>query len=166
MGFTTPFNHFGNKNAIMQALSGRLIERMADGFRSKTPPGGVIDRVWAMGGIAVDLLLEQPELYKIVVGSLGVVSPVPSAVMKHFRSLWSLALGNLDGLACDVPPMAQAVLADQLAFAFRGCLSFWIAGEIGDGELHVAVQASASAILLGVVAPDHRPRVLAPLFRR
>jgi AcrR family transcriptional regulator len=163
VGFATPFNHFGNKNTIMQALSSRLIDRMAETFRNKTPTGDVIDRVMAMCGVAAALLLEQPEVYKVVVGSLGVVGSVPSAVMNQSRSLWLLALGDLEGIAGDVRRIAQPVLAGQLAFAFRGCLSFWIAGEMRDDELRVAVQASASAILLGFVASDHRPRLLARL---
>jgi AcrR family transcriptional regulator len=163
VGFATPFNHFGNKNAIMQALSARLIERMAEGFRTREPPGDVIDRVFAMGDIAVTLLLEQPEVYKVVVGSLGVAGAEPSAVMAQSRSLWSLALGEFEGIPGDVRAIAHAVLAEQLAFAFRGRLSFWIAGEIADSALGTAVRAGESAILLGFVGPGDRQRLLARL---
>src|SRR5260221_8939921 len=51
VGFATPFNHFGGKNAIMQALSARLIARMAARFRDESPAGDAIDRVLAMGRI-------------------------------------------------------------------------------------------------------------------
>ncbi len=50
VGFATPLiNHFGSKNAIMQALSARVIERMAERFRSLSPAGDAIDRVLVMG---------------------------------------------------------------------------------------------------------------------
>jgi AcrR family transcriptional regulator len=75
VGFATPFNHFGSKNAIMQALSSRLIERMARRFRHEAPGGDAIDRVLAMGRVSVALLLEKPDVHKAVVGSLGVATP-------------------------------------------------------------------------------------------
>src|ERR1700743_811849 len=94
VGFATPFNHFGSKNAIMQALSSRLIERMATRFRDTAPDGDAIDRVLAMGRISVALLLEKPEVHKAVVGSLGVAGPMPGSVRRNSRTLWSLALAN------------------------------------------------------------------------
>jgi AcrR family transcriptional regulator len=164
VGFATPFNHFGNKNAIMQALSKRLIDRMAAQFRQDTPAGDVVDRVWGMDRIAVAQLLEKPDVYKAVVGSLGVVSPVRSNVVDQSRSLWTLALGDLKGCARDVRHGASSLLATHLAYGFRGCLSFWIAGEITDAELPSAVQANASAILLGFVLAPLRRRLLATLY--
>jgi len=166
VGFATPFNHFGSKNAIMQALSARLIERMAARFVEEEPAGDAIDRVLAMGRIAVALLLERPEVYKALVGSLGVVSPVPSAVREHSQRLWAQALGDLSGLAPDTIEIARAVLAEQLAFSFRGCVSFWIAGEIANGDLAGSFAAAASAILLGFAAPERRPFLLEQVGQR
>jgi AcrR family transcriptional regulator len=160
VGFATPFNHFGNKNAIMQALSARLIARIAVRFRDQSPAGDAIDRVLAMGRLGVALLLEQPVVYRVVVGSLGVVSPVPSSVRTQSQTLWSLALGDFAGIAAEVSEVARAVLPEQLAFAFRGCLSFWIAGELEDANLGAAFEAGASTILLGFVSADRRPHLL------
>jgi AcrR family transcriptional regulator len=112
VGFATPFNHFGSKNAIMQALSSRLIERTATRFRDEAPGGDAIDRVLAMGRISVALLLEKPDVHKAVVGSLGVPSPTPGSVRQNSRNLWSAALGNFAGIASDMKGLAQAVLAE------------------------------------------------------
>jgi AcrR family transcriptional regulator len=156
VGFATPFNHFGNKNAIMQALSSRLIERMAARFLGEASPGDAVDHVLAMGRIATAVLLEQPDVYKAVVGSLGVVSPIPSAVRQQSEALWSRALGDFSGIAADLGERARAALPQQLAFAFRGCVSFWIAGEIENEQLGSAFEAGASTILLGCADPDRR----------
>ena len=166
VGFATPFNHFGSKNAIMQAMSARLIERMAARFVEEVSGGDAIDRVLAMGRISIGLLLEQPDVCKAVVGSLGVVSPIPSAVRVHSERLWTLALGDLSGIAPELGEIAKATLAEQLAFSFRGCISFWIAGELGDGELEAAFRAGASAILLGFAAPGRRSYLLDQVERR
>ena len=160
VGFATPFNHFGSKAAIMQALSARIIDRMAERFRRKPPAGDAIDRVLAMGEIAVGLLLEQPDVYKVVVGSLGTVSPTPTAVMEQSRSLWALALGDLDGISREAREMARSELPKHLAFGFRGCLSFWIAGEIGNDKLPEAVKANAATILLGFAAKARRHHLI------
>ncbi|TCR63947.1 TetR/AcrR family transcriptional regulator [Bosea sp. BK604] len=160
VGFATPFNHFGSKNAIMQALSARLIERMASHFAEEAPIGDAIDRVLAMGRISVALLLERPDVYKAVVGSLGVVSPVPSAVRAHSQRLWALALGDFSGIEAASLELGQRVLAEQLAFSFRGCVSFWIAGELDNHELADSFAIGASAILLGFAAPERRPYLL------
>lgn len=156
VGFATPFNHFGSKNAIMQALSSRLIERMATRFRDEAPRGDAIDRLLMMGRISVALLLEKPTVHKAVVGSLGVASPDPSSVHQHSGKLWSLALDNFSGIATDMKEIAQTILAEQLAFHFRGCVSFWIAGELQDEELGSAFEAGACALLLGFANPRRR----------
>jgi AcrR family transcriptional regulator len=156
VGFATPFNHFGSKNSIMQALSARLIQRMAAQFRSEAPGGDAIDRTLAMGRISVALLLEKPNVYKSVVGSLGVPSSEPGPVRQNSRELWSVALGDFAGVSADVMPLAQAVLADQLAFNFRGCVSFWIAGEVRDGDLDAAFRMGACTLLLGFADPRRR----------
>jgi hypothetical protein len=102
VGFANYFNYLGSKNAIMQALSSRLIERMVTCFRYESPDGDAIDRVLAMGRISFAHLLEKPEVHKAVFGSLGVFSPIPGSVRRNARNLWSAALGNLAGRPCSL----------------------------------------------------------------
>lgn len=156
VGFATPFNHFGSKNAIMQALSSRLIQRMAARFRDQAPDGDTIDRVLEMGRISVALLLEKPEVHKSVVGSLGVANTFPSSVRQNSRGLWSLALGNYTGIAANMKEVGRTVLSEQLAFNFRGCVSFWIAGELQDEVLRTAFLVGACTLLLGFASPTRR----------
>jgi AcrR family transcriptional regulator len=159
VGFATPFNHFGSKTAIMQALSSRLIERMAARFQEEKPTGDAIDRVLTMGRISVALLLEKPEVSKAVVGSLGVARPSPSTVRPQSEAIWSLALDDFVGLEPNTHVLARAVLPQQLAFTFRGCLSFWIAGELTDEMFDQAFRTSALIILLGFANQDRRARI-------
>jgi AcrR family transcriptional regulator len=162
-GFVTPFNHFGSKGAIMQALSGRVIDRMEARFRAEVPAGDAIDRTLAMGRTAAACLLERPVVYKAVVGSLGTAGPTSGGVRPRSRALWELALGDLAGISEDLRGRARAILADQIAFTFRGCLSFWIAGEIADEGLSAAVETATATALLGFAAPGRRERVLAAM---
>lgn len=165
VGFATPFNHFGSKNAIMQALSSRLIERMAARFRDDAPRGDAIDRVLAMGRISVAGLLEQPEISKAVVGSLGLAGPAPSAVRPQSEAIWSLALGDISGIDGEMLARAEATLSQQLAFMFRGCVSFWIAGELSDNQLAQAFEAGASMLLLAFADDKRRAKLLKRITR-
>ena len=72
----------------------------------------------------------------------------------------TLALGDLAGLSVEGFERAEVLLADQIAIAFRGCLSFWVAGEISDDRLPAAVATSTATTLLGFVSPDRRERLL------
>ncbi|MFT4132583.1 TetR/AcrR family transcriptional regulator [Labrys sp. (in: a-proteobacteria)] len=165
VGFATPFNHFGSKNAIMQALSARLIQRMATQFGDEAPAGDAIDHVLAMGRISVALLLEKPDVHKAVVGSLGVANSEPGPVRQNSRELWLLALGDFAGMTVETKALAQAVLADQLAFNFRGCVSFWIAGELQDEDLDSAFRIGASTLLLGFASPSRRTDLIEQIKR-
>lgn len=123
-GFVTPFNHFGSKGAIMQALSGRVIDRMVARFQEEAPAGDAIDRTLAMSRTAAACLLERLVVYKAVVGSLDTAGRTPGEVRPRSRALWELALGDFAGISEDLRGQARAILADQVAFTFRGCLSF------------------------------------------
>jgi AcrR family transcriptional regulator len=163
VGFATPFNHFGSKTAIMQALSARVIERMSARFRDEHPEGDAIDRVLAMGRISTGVLLEKPDVSKAVVGSLGVVSPTPSSVRPKSEALWVQALGDCTGLDPATRTLGRALLPQQLAFTFRGCVSFWIAGELSNSMLPDAFRAGALTLLLGFAVPTRRKPMAAEL---
>ncbi len=80
-----------------------------------------------------------------------------------FACPWELALGDFAGIFEDLRGEARAILADQVAFTFRGCLSFWIAGEIAEEGLSSAVETATATALLGFAASRHRERVLAAM---
>jgi AcrR family transcriptional regulator len=156
VGFATPFNHFGSKNAIMRALSARVIDRMAGQFRAKPPPGDSLQRVLAMARIAVTLLLGQSAVYRTVVGSLGTAASGHDGIQDRSRALWELALDAFDGIPRAMRRTAEALLAEQLAFVFRGCLSFWIAGDVTDEDLDRKVQTALSVVLLAFSGTPRR----------
>jgi AcrR family transcriptional regulator len=156
VGFATPFNHFGSKNAIMRALSARVIERMAEQFRTESPRGDSIQRVLAIARIAVTLLISQSTAYRTVVGSLGTAASDHAGIHDHSRALWELAMNPFDGIPSAMRRTAEELLAEQLAFVFRGCLSFWIAGDIADKDLDRKVQTGVSMVLLGFAGRTRR----------
>jgi AcrR family transcriptional regulator len=160
VSFATPFNQFGSKAAIMHALSGRRIDTMAERFAALSPPADADGRVMLAIDIAVGVMLEEPEVNRAVMGWIGTAGPSPGKVLAHSTALWSQALGAGEGLIAAGRPEALRCLPEQLAFAFRGVLSFWTAGELADEALASNAREIAQSLLRGF---SDRP-LRAPIF--
>ena len=144
----------------MHALSMRLIGRMENTFGEATPRGDAVDRVLKMGRIAVSVLREQADVSKRIVGSLGTATGEPGAVKMQSTRLWATALGDPKGIAVNHQPLAKILLPRQLAYSFRGCISFWVAGETADDELESSFEEAAASLMLGFLEEDRRGKVL------
>lgn len=161
VSFATPFNHFGSKAAIMHALSAQRIDAMAGRFNSSEPGGDAADRVFIAVEMAAAVMLAEPAVNRAVIGTLGAATGEPGQVYLRSRALWAQALGDCSGLDPDLAELARSTLPDQLAVAFRGVLSFWTAGEIGDADLVRRARAAAASLLLGFLTPPRRASALA-----
>jgi AcrR family transcriptional regulator len=163
VSFATPFNQFGSKIAIMQAISTERITLMAERFAQARAKGDAVDRVLAAVDIASAVMLADPQVNRAVIGSLGAPSDNPGQVRAQSRALWASAIGDGDGFAVEAIDLGRTVLPDHLAVAFRGVLSFWTAGEILDADLAVRARANAAALLLGFVQDRQRSLLLSEL---
>ena len=94
VSFATPFNQFGGKAAIMQALSARRIDTMLARFAMETPLPEALDRVLLAVDTAAAVMLEEPGVNRVVMGWLGSASQTPGRTLQHSAELWSLALGE------------------------------------------------------------------------
>ena len=149
VSFATPFNQFGSKAAIMQTLSARRIDTMESCFAAAPPLTDTAERVLLAIDTAAAVMLEEPEVNRAVMGWLGSASSSPGQVWARSTALWTLALGAGDGLIAARRDQALRCLPGQLAFAFRGVLSFWTAGELPDEALAPNARDLAGALLLG-----------------
>lgn len=160
VSFATPFNLFGSKGAIVQALSAERIARMTARFGEAAPASEAASRVLAAVDVAVSVMLETPAASRAVMGALGSPGEAPGEVAQRSRALWTLALGGGEGLAPDTVDLALAILPDHLAAAFRGVLSFWSAGEVSDAALRARARQAAAALLLGFTHEQSRARLI------
>ena len=149
VSFATPFNQFGSKAAIMQALSTHRIDTMEARFAAAPPLTDAAERVLLAIDTAAAVMLEEPEINRAVMGWLGTASSSPGRVWARSTALWTLALGAGDGLIAARRDQALGCLPGQLAFAFRGVLSFWTAGELSDEALAPNARELARTLLLG-----------------
>lgn len=151
VSFATPFNQFGSKAAIMQTLSTRRIDTMEIRFAAAPPLTDTAERVMLAIDTAAAVMLEEPAVNRAVMGWLGTASSSPGQVWTRSTALWTLALGAGDGLIATRRDQALRCLPGQLAFAFRGVLSFWTAGELTDGALAPNARDLAGTLLLGFI---------------
>jgi AcrR family transcriptional regulator len=161
VSFATPFNQYGSKAAIAQALSARRIGQMVGRLEDADPPGDAVERALAAVRVATALLLEEPQVNRAMMGVLGSGSGTPSAVGAQSGALWAAALGGFDGIEPSVAAAARAWLPGQLALVFRGCLSFWVGREIADHDLPAAAERAAAITLACFVEPARRAALLA-----
>jgi AcrR family transcriptional regulator len=163
VSFATPFNQFGNKAAIMLALSDRRIALMHERLARATLPKTAVPRVLMAVDIAAAVMLAAPAVNRAVMGAVSAPSDQPGNVLHHSSALWAEALGAGAGLNPAMRTLALAVLPDQLAFAFRGVLSFWTAGELSDPLLSQRARAAAAIVLLAFVSREDRANLVALL---
>ena len=174
VSFATPFNRFGSKAAIMQALAERRIELMAKRFTEHPPLADALERVLLATRIASEGMLEEPRVNRAVMGVIGTASPAPGRALELSTGLWRLALGDGSGQMVAKKDEALQMLARHLAFAVRGTLSFWTAGELADNELTENAQAVANSLLMaslpvsseGGTKANHGGRHVSPLPMR
>lgn len=103
---------------------------LGDTGRSATP--AAISRVLIAFDTAVAVMLEEPDINRAVMGYIGTAGPMPGKVLSHSTTLWSLAIRDGQGLGKTGGDERLRRLSEQLAFAFRGIISFWTAGELPD----------------------------------
>lgn len=151
VSFATPFNQFGSKAAIMQALSARRIQTMDTRFAAAPALAKAADRVLLAVDLAAAVMLHEPAVNRAVMGWLGTAGPAPGQVWARSTALWALALGEGEGLAAGRREQALRCLPGQLAYGFRGVLSFWTAGELPDTQLAQSAREVASTLLLGFI---------------
>jgi preprotein translocase subunit Sec61beta len=122
-----------------------------------------VERVLAVVAIAAAVMVERPGANKAVMAAIGSPGDEAGDIRERSRALWSIALGDADGLSPGQRALGRLLLPDQLAIAFRGVLSFWTAGEIRDEDLQPQSVMAAATALLGFVDQRGRERLIALL---
>jgi AcrR family transcriptional regulator len=156
VSFATPFNQFGSKAAIMYALSERRIAAMTARYASINATGDAMHRVACAVESAANTMLEKPVVNRVVMGWISTSNPESGQVLQQSKELWARAVGEGEGIRVELRERALGTLPQQLAFGFRGVLSFWTAGEISDGALTRCALDIAETLLLRYVVDRAR----------
>lgn len=161
VSFVTPFNHFGSKDGLLRELMFRRFQGIEAAYRAQPPAGDAVARTLAMARLGVDVMVEQAPVTRAM--SVGIISEGSRDVLRRARDLWTLSLGDLDGLDTTWSPDGAALLAEHLALSFRGALVMWIASDLTDGEFRSVVETVVAAHFAAFVGPAQK-RDLAALI--
>jgi AcrR family transcriptional regulator len=160
VSFATPFNQFGSKQAIMLALSVRRIGTVHEKLSRASRPDSAAARVLQAFDTAASVLVAAPDVNRAIMAVIGAPIDEPSDVLSRSEALWAEALADGKGLRPETRALALTILPGLLAFAFRGVLSFWTAGELPDRLLRQRARAAAAGVLLGFVGRDDRAHLI------
>lgn len=160
VSFATPFNYFGSKRAIVLGLAHRIIVRIRAGYGAEKKPDRAIDRLFLMARVGVDEILERPFISRPVISALATIDGHDGTVRARSRELWKIAFGDFCGIPVAHVPLCNDLVPDQLAISFRGCLSFWVGGEIENEDLLLAVNSAIAIQMLGVLPSGDRHGLL------
>lgn len=159
VSFTTPFNHFGNKSAILRGLAQRLMSSILHDFEAGGPPAGVLARVHRMNRAGFAVMLRQAATSRVVISALSDPHPDGPNMRDEACKLWAVALGDLEEIPRAMRPLAQRLLPNQLAIAFRGLISLWVAGEIADSDLVPTADEGVDLLLCGFLSRSEQAAV-------
>ena len=163
LSLVTPYKYFGSKHGVFHATVERLMLKIRTHYQDEAE-GDSIERVLTMLRTGVAVLRTGERLFKAV----GAVMNMPQAktpktnVFRPATFLWREALGEDFPLASDAKGIDVDMLAEELAVAFRGVISLWLAGEINNEEFALRAEHSVMTVLLAFVPAARR----APLLRR
>ncbi|WP_083224618.1 TetR/AcrR family transcriptional regulator [Sphingomonas panacis] len=161
VSFTTPFNYFGNKNGIIQALAERLMTEIGDLYRDVAQPTDAIDRLFVMCDTAADVWMKRSAVNRFIGSALMAVEEGEhrGKMLARSRSLWEEAMLDLEGITPDLRDRAARILPLHCAIAFRGVMMLWIGEEIGDSSFSGLLKAQVATLMLGFV-PNDRHKAL------
>jgi AcrR family transcriptional regulator len=162
VSFTTPFNYFGSKNGIVQALALRIFEEIHRRYAGRPSSGDAVDRVFAMSRTGVEVWLERPSVNRFISASLMVSGGehISEDFLARSCGLWNEALNGLDGLDDRCRQLASSCLALNCAIAFRGVMALWIGGEVSNAQFAPLVETQLATLLLALVPSERRSHLL------
>ncbi|WP_219894288.1 TetR/AcrR family transcriptional regulator [Aquisediminimonas profunda] len=159
VGFTTPFNYFGNKNAILRALAERYLLKITIAFDELKLPSSAYLRVREMSKCGFEVLMQQPRTYRTVVSALNQPHPEGPDMRHGAHKLWLQALGDFTGICSTRVEIARCILPDQLTISFRGILTLWVSGELTDFDLVPTMAAAIGGLFFGLADSEELPMI-------
>lgn len=156
---TTPFNHFGSKCGLLDALVRRSLEELSEGLtqaRARSP----LDRVFQIAEGATSFYLARERVYRPIYRELlgGEIGP-SSESLAFAVGLWREALDA--AVEAGHVPSARSIeiLATQLELNWLGTLLAWVAGTLDAQHWLWRVEYSTGLLIYNAACRDQRPRI-------
>lgn len=159
VGEVTPYNLFGSKRGVLEAILSEELERYQEGF-ARMAAADELEALYEYVGVSMTMYRSDPQLYRVVfrdlmlTGDPSLRSFFSAPQRKVFLDLVEKAIraGYLSEL------VAPHLIARTLGRAVTSCLGDWLWEDISLDSLEANVGLSFTMVLRGIATPRALPR--------
>ncbi len=161
VSFATPFNHFGNKEGILQALLSARIDRELAHLQDRSDEQTPLETLFHLVDHSASAYLEDADLYRPILRSVWSAGlNVTADHAANVLELWEFALRRMYRADMFVEGPDLEMLARRLHFSFVVALLQWAGGGLKDEELADHARDLIVGCLLRWLSPPATSQVL------
>ena len=159
VGEVTPYNLFGSKRGVLEAILSEELDRYEEGFARMAAPDA-FDALYEFVGVSMDMYRRDPQLYRVVLrdlmltGDPSLRSFFSTPQRRVFVNLIEKAVAG--GFLSDI--VAPHLIARTLGRAVTSCLGDWLWEDISLDSLEANAGLTFTMVLRGIVTPAALPR--------
>lgn len=157
----TPYNLFGSKQGVMHAVLDEDLKSFTAGVDSLRVDA--LERIFRTVALARKTYEAEPNFYRTVFrgAELGSASENERVLFRAPRRAVWIALAQEVMAAGQVGDTVEAaLLGTSLSQIMFSCIVDWLSGLHGLREFEAQTQLGMALLLLGLAAPEVRPRLL------
>lgn len=157
----TPYNLFGSKQGVMHAVLDEDLKSFTAGVDSLRVDA--LERIFRTVALARKTYEAEPNFYRTVFrgAELGSASENERVLFRAPRRAVWIALAQEAMAAGQVGDTVEAaLLGTSLSQIMFSCIVDWLSGLHGLREFEAQTQLGMALLLLGLAAPEVRPRLL------
>ena len=166
VGEVTPYNLFGSKSGVLEAILTEELEGYQAGF-ARMAATDALEALYEFIGVSMTMYRSDPQLYRVVfrdlmlTGDPSLRSFFSAPQRRVFQRLieQAIAAGYLTNI------IAPHLIARTLGRAVTSCLADWLWENISLDSLDANVGLTFTIVLRGIATPEALPRCDALLVR-
>ncbi len=166
VGEVTPYNLFGSKSGVLEAILAEELEAYREGF-ARMAARDALEALYEFIGVSTTMYRSDPQLYRVVfrdlmlTGDPSLRSFFSAPQRKVFLGLVEAAID--DGYLSKI--VAPHLITRTLGRAVTSCLADWLWEDISLDSLEANVGLTFTMVLRGIATPKALPRCDALLAR-
>jgi AcrR family transcriptional regulator len=159
VGEVTPYNLFGSKKGVLEAILSEELERYQEGF-ARMAAVDELDALYEYIGVSMTMYRSDPQLYRVVfrdlmlTGDPSLRSFFSAPQRKVFLELVEKAIRA--GYLSEI--VASHLIARTLGRAVTSCLADWLWEDISLDSLEANVGLTFTMVLRGIATQKALPR--------
>ncbi len=162
VSFATPFNHFGSKLGVLDAIIERSLTRMPQSKNQRV--GDSIDGLLTAVHPAINYYSKQSKLYRPIYGAvLGRTSDIRnsgSPSLMRAIAMWRQSLLDAKSEGLITKSRNIDLIADLIEYNWIGSVFSWIHHSLSAEEWRNLVSYNVALTLCGIVTEERRPKLL------